>query len=97
MKKFTNRRQEEGEEYKVEDLVLLSTKDLKWQMKCSDLVWDDLTTLLVWVDKENLIEFSFDCHILLIYILYLLLFIKSYASLLSHSLIKWKEKEKKNK
>jgi len=38
MKKFTNRRQEEGEKYKVGDLVLLSTKDLKWQMKCSDLV-----------------------------------------------------------
>jgi len=29
MKKFTNRKQEEGEEYRVEDLVLLSTKDLK--------------------------------------------------------------------
>jgi len=33
MKKFANRRQREGEEYRVEDLVLLSTKDLKWQMK----------------------------------------------------------------
>jgi len=33
MKKFANRRQREKEEYKVEDLVLLSTKDLKWQMK----------------------------------------------------------------
>ena len=33
MKKFANRRQMEEEEYKVEDLVLLSTKDLKWQMK----------------------------------------------------------------
>jgi len=33
MKKFANRRRGEGEEYKVEDLVLLSTKDLKWQMK----------------------------------------------------------------
>ena len=33
MKKFANRRQGEGEEYKVGDLVLLSTKDLKWQMK----------------------------------------------------------------
>jgi len=33
MKKFANRRQREEEEYKVEDLVLLSTKDLKWQMK----------------------------------------------------------------
>ena len=33
MKKFTNRRRGEGEEYKVENLVLLSTKDLKWQIK----------------------------------------------------------------
>jgi len=33
MKKFANRRRGEGEEYEVGDLVLLSTKDLKWQMK----------------------------------------------------------------
>jgi len=33
MKKFTNRKLEEGEEYRVGDLVLLSTKDLKWQIK----------------------------------------------------------------
>jgi len=33
MKKFTNRKYGEGEEYKVGDLVLLSMKDLKWQMK----------------------------------------------------------------
>jgi len=33
MKKFTNRKQKEGKEYKVGDLVLLSMKDLKWQMK----------------------------------------------------------------
>jgi len=33
MKKFANRRRGEGEEYKVENLVLLSTKDLKWQIK----------------------------------------------------------------
>ena len=33
MKKFTDKRQREGEEYRVGDLVLLSTKDLKWQMK----------------------------------------------------------------
>jgi len=33
MKKFADRKQGEGEEYKVRDLVLLSTKDLKWQMK----------------------------------------------------------------
>jgi len=33
MKKFANRMQREKEEYRVGDLVLLSTKDLKWQMK----------------------------------------------------------------
>jgi len=33
MKKFANRKCGEGEEYKIGDLVLLSTKDLKWQMK----------------------------------------------------------------
>jgi len=33
MKKFADRKQEKGKEYKVGDLVLLSTKDLKWQMK----------------------------------------------------------------
>jgi len=33
MKKFADRKQEEGEEYRVGDLVLLSMKDLKWQMK----------------------------------------------------------------
>jgi len=33
MKKFGDRRQGKGEEYKVGDLVLLSMKDLKWQMK----------------------------------------------------------------
>jgi len=33
MKKFANRRQREEEKYRVGDLVLLSTKDLKWQMK----------------------------------------------------------------
>jgi len=33
IKKFANRRQREEEEYRVGNLVLLSTKDLKWQMK----------------------------------------------------------------
>jgi len=33
MKKFTNRKREEGEKYRIGDLVLLSTKDLKWQIK----------------------------------------------------------------
>ena len=33
MKRFTNRKQSKGKEYRVGNLVLLSTKDLKWQMK----------------------------------------------------------------
>ena len=33
IKKFANRKRRKEEEYRVEDLVLLSTKDLKWQMK----------------------------------------------------------------
>ena len=33
MKRFTDRKQSEEEKYKVGDLVLLSTKDLKWQIK----------------------------------------------------------------
>ena len=33
MKKFVNRKRGEEEEYKVGDLVLLSMKDLKWQIK----------------------------------------------------------------
>jgi len=33
MKKFANRRRREEEEYRVGDLVLLSMKDLKWQIK----------------------------------------------------------------
>jgi len=33
IKKFADRKQGKGEEYRVRDLVLLSTKDLKWQMK----------------------------------------------------------------
>jgi len=33
MKKFADKKRGEREEYKVGDLVLLSTKDLKWQMK----------------------------------------------------------------
>jgi len=33
MKKLMDKRRREGEEYRVGDLVLLSTKDLKWQMK----------------------------------------------------------------
>jgi len=33
MRKFVNRKWREEEEYKVGDLVLLSIKDLKWQIK----------------------------------------------------------------
>ena len=33
MKKFADRKQGKGEEYRVGNLVLLNTKDLKWQMK----------------------------------------------------------------
>jgi len=33
MKKFADKKQGKGEEYRVGDLVLLSMKDLKWQMK----------------------------------------------------------------
>jgi len=36
---------------------------------CKNLDCDTLELLLVWVDKENLIESSFNCCILLIYIL----------------------------
>ena len=33
IKKFADKKRREEEEYRVGDLVLLSTKDLKWQMK----------------------------------------------------------------
>jgi len=33
MKRFGDRKQGKGEEYKVRDLVLLNMRDLKWQMK----------------------------------------------------------------
>jgi len=32
MKKLADKKKEEEEEYKVRDLVLLSTKDLEWQI-----------------------------------------------------------------
>jgi len=70
---------------------------------CKNLDCGALELLLVQVEKENSIEFPFNCYILLIHILYLLLFIKSCASLLSHSLshIHWfpnlnKKKKKRN-
>ena len=50
---------------------------------CKDLDWDILELLLVWVDKENSIEFPFNCGTLLIHLLCLLLFINSHASLFS--------------
>jgi len=52
-----------------------------------NLDYDTLELLLVQVDKKNSIEFPFDCCTLLIHILYLLLFIKSHTSFLSHSLL----------
>jgi len=48
-------------------------------LEYSDLAWGNLITLLVRVDKENSIEFPFNCSTLLIYLLYLLLFINSHA------------------
>jgi len=33
MRKYTNRKRNKVKEYKVEDWVLLSTKDLKYQIK----------------------------------------------------------------
>jgi len=38
IKKFTDKKQKEEEEYRVGDLVLLSTKNLKWQIKGRRLV-----------------------------------------------------------
>jgi len=37
IKKFANRKWSKGEKYKIENLVLLSIKDLKWQMKKKQL------------------------------------------------------------
>ena len=56
MKKFANRRRRKGEEYKVGDLVLLSTKDLKWQMKERRL--EKLTECFVGLYKVKRIIFS---------------------------------------
>jgi len=36
--KYMDRRKSKGEEYRVENLVLLSTKDLKWQIKGRRLI-----------------------------------------------------------
>jgi len=56
MKKFTNRKQGEGKEYKVGDLVLLSIKDLKWQIKGRRL--EKLTEHFVGLYKVKGIVFS---------------------------------------
>ena len=56
-------------------------------MSCKNLDCDVLELLLVQVDKENSIKFLFNYYILLIHILYLLLFIESHTSPLSHSLL----------
>ena len=61
-----------------------ASEEIKFWYK--NLDYNILELLLVWVDKKNLIEFLFNCYTLLIYNLYLLLFIKSCASPLSHSL-----------
>jgi len=45
MKKFADKKQGKEEEYRVGDLVLLSTKDLKWQMK--ERRWEKLTERFV--------------------------------------------------
>ena len=70
---------------------------------CKDLDWDILELFLVQVDKENLMEFSFDYSTLLIHLLCLLLFINSCASLLvvpsrmsTNFLIKRNENENEN-
>ena len=53
---------------------------------CKNLGQDILELLLVQVNKENSMEFLFDFGILLIHILCLLLFTKSCASFLGHSI-----------
>jgi len=75
MKKFANRKRRKGEEYRVGDLVLLSTKDLKWQMKGSIRLANSKarikpTALLSAFDKENSIEFPLDFSTLLIQLLH---------------------------
>ena len=54
--------------------------ELAKEKSCKNLGQDVLELLLVQVNKENLMEFSFDFGTLLIHILCLLLFTKSCAS-----------------
>jgi len=70
--------------YKI--LGIESTMLTTYHPQCKNLDWNTLELLLVQVDKENLMEFSFDFGILLIYVLCLLLFMKSHASPLGHSI-----------
>jgi len=65
---------------------MISSAGKKIKFWYKNLDCGTLELLLVQVDKKNLIEFPLDCYTLLIHILYLLLFIKSCTSLLSHSL-----------
>ena len=93
IRKYVDRHRSKVVEYKEEDLVLLSTKDLKWQM-----IGDNLekltecyvckktklqagikpTALCSAIDKENLIEFLLD----FLYYLYNYYIV---CSLLSHA------------
>jgi len=70
--------------YKI--LGIESTMLTTYHPQCKNLDWNTLELLLVQVDKENSMEFSFDFGILLIYVLCLLLFMKSHASPLGHSI-----------
>jgi len=60
MKKYVDRNRKEVVEYKVEDGVLLSMKDLMWQMKNREI--KKLTEKFVWLYKikkiisENVVE-----------------------------------------
>jgi len=56
MKKFADRKRGKGEEYRVGDLVLLSTKDLKWQMKGrrSEKLTERFVGPYIWEPEKNL-------------------------------------------
>jgi len=54
MKKYTNRNKKEVVEYKVEDKVLLSTKDLTWQIRNRET--KKLTEKFVEPYKSNISE-----------------------------------------
>jgi len=75
---------------------MMSSADKGIKFWYKNLDWDILELLLVWVDKENLIEFSFDYSTLLIHILCLLLFMNSHVSLLVIPQFSKKKKKKIN-